>query len=65
MKKYKLSHFFIYRNYLAGVFMDGSWEIMCSKYHVSTNGQASTPALAAVSAKTKIDEWVDYKSEKQ
>lgn len=65
MKKYKLTHFFIYRNYVAAVFTDNAWEIICSKYYVSANGQASTPALAETAAKTTIDGWVDYKSEKQ
>ena len=65
MKKYKFSQLLIYHNYIVGIFTDGAWEIMCLRYYVRANGEASTPALAEVAAKSTVDGWVNYKSEKQ
>jgi len=65
MKKYKLSHIFIYHNYLAVVFTDGAWEIMCSRYYVGTHGIAADRTAAETAAKAMIESWFFYKSEKQ
>jgi len=58
MKKYKLSHLFIYHDYVVSIFVGGAWELICSKYYFRAEQTAANSALAEAAAKSLIDEWV-------
>jgi len=64
MKKHKFSHLFIYYDYIAVVFADSAWEIICSKYYFRADGMAADRAAAETAAKTMIEELVAEASEK-
>jgi hypothetical protein len=58
MKKNKLSHIFIYHNYLVVVFVCGAWELICLKYYFRVEQTAINSALAEAAAKETIDQWI-------
>ena len=64
MKKYNLSHIFIYHDYIAVVFAENNWEAICSKYYFRTDGTAADPTAAEAAAKAMIEAWVAEASEK-
>lgn len=64
MKKYKFSHLFIYHDYIVAVFIDGGWEVICSKYYFRADGIAADRTAAETAAKAIIEELVAEASEK-
>jgi hypothetical protein len=61
VKKYNLSHIFIYHDYLVVVFASGAWELICLKYYFRVDQTATNPASAEAAAKATIDQWVSIK----
>jgi hypothetical protein len=61
VKKYNLSHIFIYHDYLVVVFASGAWELICLKYYFRVEKTAANSALAEAVAKETIDQWVSIK----
>ena len=57
MKKYKLSHIFIYHDYIVSIFVDGAWELICSKYYFRIVDTSANSALAEAAAKAAIDQY--------
>jgi len=64
MKKYNLSHIFIYHDYIAVVFAENNWEVICSKYYFRVDGTAADRTTAEAAAKAIIEELVAEASEK-
>jgi hypothetical protein len=59
VKKYNLSHIFIYHDYLVVAFADGSWEVICPRYYCIAHGVTDDARSGEKAAKAKIDIWVD------